>query len=48
MKCQSLFPGQIREKVISLSSADLAQRVVKFKYGSVFLQFSSVFGDIKR
>ena len=31
MKCQSLFSGKNKKNVINLSSAELAQRVVKGK-----------------
>ena len=32
MKCQILFSGKIRIKGINLSSAELAQRVIKVKF----------------
>ena len=31
MKCQILFSGKIRKNILNLSSAELAQRVVKVK-----------------
>ena len=30
MKCQNLFSGKLKKKFIILSSAELAERVVKF------------------
>ena len=36
MKCQSLFSGKIEENLINLSSAELAQSIVKVK-GIVYL-----------
>ena len=32
MKCQMLFSGENMKNIINLSSAELAQRVVKVKY----------------
>ena len=31
LKCQSLFSGEIKKNIVNLSSAELAQRVVKVK-----------------
>ena len=32
MKCQILFSGKNKQNIINVSSAELAQRVVKHKY----------------
>ena len=34
MKCQTLFSGKNKKNIVNLSSAELAQRVVKVKQGS--------------
>ena len=36
MKCQILFSGKNKNNTITLSSVELAQRVVKFKIQEVF------------
>ena len=36
MKCQNLFSEKNKESIISLSSAELVQRVVKIKYWYIF------------
>ena len=37
MRCQILFPGK-KKKNIDLSSAELAQRVVKVKYMKAYMK----------
>ena len=41
MKCQILFPAKNKKNIINLSSAELAQRVVKVEYmhGETFVIF---------
>ena len=38
MKCQILFSGKNKKNVVSLSSAELAQRVAKVKTWGLFLK----------
>ena len=44
MKCQRLFSGKNNKNIINLSSAEFAQRVVKFKeYGLYIYMYMKLF-----
>ena len=46
MKCQILFSGKNKKKIINLSSAENAQRVVKVNMSIVMLVVNTTISDI--